>query len=481
MHKQIIAKFCLNIHTCINIYCITLHCILIVLAALISDADEFYFAFISTLRAGASSMVKLYALITTTEEEEVSFAVQAPGVDSFQQDGVVRKGHHVRVDFPQSAIVERDDFNKGILIKAANGKKISVIGVIESGTQIARFPVFHQRNSSSEYIYYAATKDDYGYYFRSFIVIVATANSNLTVTASVPSLVGRSRLGRGRQMQISMSRLGTILITSSVDLTGTRVISTGGPIVMFSGHGCTEIPLFFESCDSIMEQIPSTYDWGKEFIAAPLKNRKYSLLQILAAVTPTSVIINCITENGPRMRSRNLTVKQNAQATQMIYHNQVCSVVADNPIMLIEYGVSRRVDTSGPRIGGPAMILVPSVMQYSQHTTIVGQNDSYDQFVNLVIPEMYFQPEKTRLNKTHTLADFNPDIMVYYDNCSIRYYVCRVKLPAGDYSIMHPSKEARFGVISYGHFGTSSYGHLAGMASSGMYTVVSGSCHIYVL
>lgn len=459
---------------------ITLHCLLILLAALISDADEFYFAFVSasSVRAGASSTGKLYALITTNEEEEVSFVVQAPGVDSFQQDGVVGKGHHVRVDFPQSATVQRAESNKGILIKTANRKKVSVIGVIESDSQIARFPVFHQRNSSSEYIYYAATKDDYGYNFRSFIVIVATANTTLTVTASVPSYVGRNRLGRGRQMQISMSRLGTILITSGADLTGTHVISTGGPIVMFSGHACTQIPAFYKSCDTIMEQIPSTYDWGKEFIAVPLKNRKYSLLQILAAVTPTNVIINCIAENGPRVRSRNLTVQENVQATQMIYHNQVCFVVADNPIMLIEYGVSRQVDTSGPKIGGPAMILVPSVAQYSQHTTIIVQDDSYDQFVNLVIPEMYFQPEKTRLNVTHTLADFSPDVMVYYDNCSIKYYVCQVKLPVGDYSIMHPSKEARFGAISYGHFGTSSYGHLAGMASSGMYMVVSGSCYV---
>ena len=413
-------------------------------------------------------MVELYALITTKEEEEVSFTVQAPGINNFKQAGVVQRGQHVRVDFPQTSSVQRADINKGILIKAANKKRFSVIGVMKSGTQIARFPVLHQRNSSTQYVYYAASKDDYVIGFQSFIIIVAMADrTTITVTASVPCLVGRRRLSTGRQLRITLNRLGTTLIASPRDLTGTRIESTGNPIVVFSGHSCTQIPVFYQSCDTIMEQIPSTYDWGKEFIAAPLKNRRYSLLQILAAVTPTSVIINCISEDGPRRHSRTLTVREKVQATQVIFHNEICSVVADEPIMLIEYSVSRQVDNIQPMIGGPAMMLVPSVMQYSQDAAIIVQDDSYDQFVNLIFPEMYYQPDKTKLNMTHTVKEFNPDVMVYYDNCSIKYYVCRVKLPVGDYFIMHPLPEARFGVIAYGHFGTSSYGYLAGLASSG--------------
>lgn len=442
------------------------------LAALLSDADEFYFAFAPT---ASTRLINLYALITTKEEEEVSFVVQAPGINNFKQNGVVRKGQHVRVDFPQTSAVQRNDAKKGILIKAANRKKVNVIGVMESGTQIARFPVLHQRNSSSQYTYYAASKDDFAIGFQSFIVIVAMSDSTtFIVTPSAPAIVGRRRLSTGRQLRVSINRLGTTLITSPRDLTGTRITSTGNPILVFSGHSCTQIPVFYQSCDTIMEQIPSTYDWGKEFIAAPLKNRRYSILQILAAVTPTSVIINCLTEDGPRMHSRTLNVSEKVQATQVIFHNEICSVVADKPIMLIEYSVSRQVDTNGKMIGGPAMILVPSVIQYSQNAAIVVQDDSYEQFVNLIFPEMYYQPEKTRVNMTHTIQDFNPEVMVYYDSCSIKYYVCQVKLPVGDYLVTHPSQEARFGAISYGHFGTSSYGYLAGMASSGVYKCMVG-------
>ena len=420
----------------------------------------------------SSRSVKLYALISTNEEEEVSFVVQAPGVNNFQQNGVVRKGNHVKVQFPLSAIVDRVDDNKGILVKTADGKKVSVIGVVEEGNHLARFPVFQQRNSSTQFTYYTANQDDFVYNSWSFIVIVATADdTTVSVKAVVPSIVGRRKLSTGRELSISMDRLGTILISTTRNLTGTRITSTGGPIVVFSGHTCTQIPLFYQACDTIMEQIPSTYDWGKEFIASPLKNRKYSLLQILAAVTPTSVVINCITEDKPMIYSRNLRVQEKVQAIHVIYHNQTCSIVADNPIMLIEYGVSKQVDTSGPMIGGPAMILVPSVMQYSQRARMVVQHHLYDHFLNLVIPDMYFQPEKIMLNETHTLADFNPDITVYCENCSMKYYVCQVALPVGEYSIMHPSPEARFGAMSYGHFGSASYGFLAGMASSGMYNV----------
>ena len=441
--------------------------IIISLAALISEADEFYLAFPPTL---TNRLVRLYALITTNEEEQVPFVVQAPGVDNFQHDGVVQKGEHVKVSFPQSAIVGRADNNKGILIKATNGKKVSVIGVVEENTHIARFPVLHQRNSSSQFIYYTASQDDFNNNAWSFIVIVATGDdTTVTVKAAAPSLVGRRRLSTGREMRVDLRKQGTILISSTRLLTGTRIVSSGNPIVVFSGHTCTQIPQFFRSCDTIMEQMPSTYDWGKEFIVSPLKNRKYSLLQIVAAVTPTYVAINCMLENGSMLNSRNLSVGERIQATPGIHHNETCSIVATNPIMLIEYGVSQQVDTTGPMIGGPAMILVPSVMQYSQHATIVAQHSSYAHFVNLVIPEVHFQPEKIRLNMTHTLEDFNPDIVLYCNNCSTKYYVCQVTLPVGEYSIMHSSKEARFSAISYGHYGSSSYGCLAGMASSGRY------------
>ena len=441
--------------------------IIISLAALISEADEFYLAFPPTL---TNRLVRLYALITTNEEEQVPFVVQAPGVDNFQHDGVVQKGEHVKVPFPQSAIVGRADNNKGILIKATNAKKVSVIGVVEENTHIARFPVLHQRNSSSQFIYYTASQDDFNNNAWSFIVIVATGDdTTVTVKAAAPSLVGRRRLSTGREMSVDLRKQGTILISSTRLLTGTRITSSGNPIVVFSGHTCTQIPILYQSCDTIMEQMPSTYDWGKEFIASPLKNRKYSRLQIVAAVTPTYVAINCMLENGSMLNNRNFSVGERIQATYAIRHNQTCSIVATNPIMLIEYGVSQQVDTTGPMIGGPAMILVPSVMQYSQHATIVVQHSSYTHFVNLVIPEVYFQPEKIRLNMTHTLEDFNPDFVLYCNNCSTKYYVCQVTLPVGEYSIMHSSKEARFSAISYGHYGSSSYGCLAGMASSGRY------------
>ena len=455
-------------HTCINMSLFLSNVSTIVsLAALISEADEFYLAFPPTL---TNRLVRLYALITTNEEEQVPFVVQAPGVDNFLHDGVVQKGEHVKVPFPQSAIVGRADNNKGILIKATNAKKVSVIGVVEENTHVARFPVLHQRNSSSQFIYYTASQDDYNSKAWSFIVIVATGDdTTVTVKAAVPSLVGRRRLSTGREMSVDLRKQGTILISSTRLLTGTRIVSSGNPIVVFSGHTCTEIPKLYQSCDTIMEQMPSTYDWGKEFIVSPLKNRKYSLLQIVAAVTPTYVAINCMLENGSMLNSRNLSVGERIQATPGIHHNETCSIVATNPIMLIEYGVSQQVDTTGPMIGGPAMILVPSVMQYSQHATIVVQHSSYTHFVNLVIPEVYFQPEKIRMNMTHTLEDFNPDFVLYCNNCSTKYYVCQVTLPVGEYSIMHSSKEARFSAISYGHYGSSSYGCLAGMASSGRY------------
>jgi hypothetical protein len=72
-------------------------------------------------------------------------------------------------------------------------------------------------------------------------------------------------LGRGEVLQLVGTRFGE-------DLTGTSV-RANGPIAVFSGHDCTNVPEDLVACDHLEEQLLPVATWGRRYAVTVLRDR----------------------------------------------------------------------------------------------------------------------------------------------------------------------------------------------------------------
>jgi hypothetical protein len=71
------------------------------------------------------------------------------------------------------------------------------------------------------------------------------------------------------------------------DLTGSNV-NADKPVAVISGNFCAYVPSYIAACDYLIEQELPIYNWGKNYLVAPIVNRKnYSLIKIFAAENMT--------------------------------------------------------------------------------------------------------------------------------------------------------------------------------------------------
>ena len=169
---------------------------------------------------------------------------------------------------------------------------------------------------------------------------------------------------------------GEALPVSSLsgDLSGSEVTSTK-PVALFGGHECTFIPDENTwACDHLVEQIPPTSTWGKEFLTVPLKTRKGGdTFRMLASEDGTSVSVNGAV----------VATLDRGQVHQQLIDGK-STVSADKPILVAQY--SNGSDFDGVT-SDPFMMLVPPTEQFlSEYTFATPATGFAQNFVNVVTP-----------------------------------------------------------------------------------------------
>jgi hypothetical protein len=431
--------------------------------SLVSEADSFYLAFGPTLRG---YRLNPYILVSTSEEDDIPFSVECPGL-RIHKTGTARKGTAYRVDLPTTIATSSFTSNRGIRVSTGKGHKISVVGVSQAGSYVARFSVLHQRYMKREYVFYTATADDSQSHFTHALIVAMQDNTRINVRAPVLLQAGRRLVGANREAEFIVNEYDTVYILSRQDLSGMKITSFSKPIVVFSGHTCTQIPSLYRTCDTIMEQLPSTYDWGRHFVIPPMFDRTNSYLQVVSSAANTQFSLDCVTTTG-RQRPhimRTLPYEGDFVLVKQDEH-EICHLSANNSVMAVQYGISKAADTEG-RPGGPALVLMPSTKQYAHNTLVPAMQTSIRHLITLIIPAEYHHPGLIHLNDGLKLNMTGKAPMVYYNNYTITHYIYNIQLQAGNYHVFSHQPGALLGVIAYGYSDSSSFAYLASILSSG--------------
>ena len=368
------------------------------------------------------------------------------------------------------------DRNKGLKIKAEQSKQILVFALNEELHSVEGFtalPCTHLP-SVSVYEYYAvsvppsttrqSTADS------AFLIVACSNDTTVSVTpvqtVDHPSIPG-SRVSGGDTFTVTLQERETFYVQSRQDLSGSRVQSTA-PISFFTGHECGNVPADVAECDHLVEQIPPTVTWGRQFIIAPTATRTAEdIIKVIASEDDTEGQVSCIDSDGNEERF-NLTLSSAGRFIELrLPSDTYCFSEATKPVLLVQFTPGGGAD--GVDNGDPFMVMVPAVSQYLKNTTfstVSGLGLFFNNYANIFVPAgpNSFNPSTIIMDGSPITTD-NWVAIPCFDGRTCAH-AAQVVISDGVHSIWNSDGGSPLGVIVYGLSYLETYAYVGGLKLS---------------
>jgi hypothetical protein len=347
---------------------------------------------------------------------------------------------------PEAQLSEHDGVQAGLGVHVTAGAEVTVYGlnrIVFTTDAYLGLPT-DILGTSYRAISYTSLGGSYG----GEIGVVATQPSTtVTITPKV-DLLGHPA---GTPFSVSMNQGDAYQLNDdAADTTGT-LITADKPIAVFGGHKCVNIPPGYGYCDHLVEQLPPTSAWGKNFVSMPLATRLGGdTFRILAAEAGTDVTINGSLAVGGLGAGD--------------YYEQIIDgparISATKPILVAQYSNGSSFDGV---TSDPFMMLIPPYEQFLAAYTISTPATGFAaNFVNVVAPAAAVG-SITLDGVAIPSGSFTPIGASGFSGV-------QVPIGLGSHSLAGPLP---FGVHSYGFDAYDSYGYPGGMSLSAVATVNS--------
>ena len=201
--------------------------------------------------------------------------------------------------------------------------------------------------------------------------IVATEN-NTTLTIT-PAVTTDGHLA-GIPFNVVLNQGQTYFLKNQLnDLSGS-IITSDKPVAVFGGNDCANIPVNYSACDHLVEQLPPTSSWGKNFVTVPLKTRLFGdTFRFIASTNGTSISVNgSVVANLNRGQFFETILSLRSQ------------IISSEPILVAQYSNGSSFDGV---TSDPFMMLITPYEQFLNSYTITTPATGFAQnFVNVVAP-----------------------------------------------------------------------------------------------
>ena len=422
----------------------------------------FYVSYIDIWGDGIPSL-----LLMTTETQPVSYMIEAPAIQ-FYQNGTMVNGAEVVVNFPQEVIVSLfTNATKGIYVTTSS-YEVTVIGqnLVETPNYVSADTFFVLPFISScdnVFVYYRMSVDSNSRV--SMILLIGIENdTTVTVFPYYDILVRAEGVMRHvighAEYTFNLSRLNTAIMgdsyASDFNVAGIKVV-TNKPVAVFSGHNCAVIPNNFAGCDYLIEQIPPTSLWGRVYYTAPLATRRSYTIKILATFNFTVVDIYCNNSKESNSIGDGEIIKRTYS------YQEHCAIYSNKEVFVAQFSHGQNDDNV---TGDPMMTTVPATIHYTNKflfSTIHYPN--YSHYVNIIVLAQYHQPDMMYVKSGGVNKSL--DTLDYYwapikVNDVIEAYATYVTISKGVVEVIHTNKLALMTTIVYGFARYKGYGHPGG-------------------
>jgi len=311
------------------------------------------------------------------------------------------------------------------------------------------------------FVYYAASINFVGGYLQSlhsndvyvFIVSALANNVEVRVAPSKETIINDRKVLYGEESIVTLNAGQSITVTSSEDLTGSRVTANKA-VSFYSGHHCATGST--DRCSVLIEQIPPYNSWGNTFLLhTNITVTVANMFRFIASDAGANIQLLCTTNDADNETSNYyLEFRQNIILD--ISHDN-CVVTSDEDILIIQYSNSNEspMDTF--------MTVVPALTQYEEIYIISTPNyQSVDSYVALTVTDTNPNLNPLFLN--------NVQISVVWESInlegSIHYYAV-LHLPYENrHRLEFSGSDIKFGAIVFRFNQSNIYGFVAGMELS---------------
>ena len=311
-------------------------------------------------------------------------------------------------------------------------------------------------DNPSEYIYYGiSTIRGESPSLTNMVLIVGTENNTrmkLTVPQSVQASVGNitvaTELSPNTEYSFIINQLQTVLVESLEDLTGTKIV-TNNEVSVISGHQAARTPNILFSTDHLIEQLPSTEYWGKEYYIVPFLEASYTI-KVLAAYNLTNVTIYCSDT------VEHYVINEGEFMTKTLMLQEYCTIHSNRIVLVSQFNNGQN----------PMMTIVPATIHYLNqlHFSTGRGLGRYDHYVNIIVLEQYFQSSMILLRAGgRNLSLELQDWVAFVINNITKAYATQVAVSEGTVHITHANPSALMTAIAFGVGVLEAYGHPGGL------------------
>ena len=431
--------------------------------------EEFYIGFMPNLFS--FSGIDLRIVVQAETEIPVPFGVTTTNGEVYQ--GIATSANPVTVHLPNDIYTtSTNSRDNGVHVYSIGGGKLSVLAI--------NLAIYYNERSVGEYLAYpchTAGEELYEYYVSSFeniynnyfnsefLLVGCEENTSITITPSksvqLPvdfqnySKLEVTTVESMTDYQVTMHKMQTLLVTSSLDLTGTKIVSNK-PLTVISGHECASVGAFPITCEHLAEQMPSLSTWGRKFLLVPFGGRNSGQhYKIIAAYGGTTVIRTC-----------NAMYTDTLSPGKLLYFHtnseEYCFVMSNKAILVTQLGLGGSLDGNGDSV----VSIVPPLIQYTDRysfTSLNTSNFNVHQVSVSVLPE-YYQPESIRLDGHPIQSNWTA---IYNSGDTVVGYGCHISVTGGvAHTVSHDNPSGKLAVLVYGWntVSQSGYSYPAGLS-----------------
>jgi hypothetical protein len=248
---------------------------------------------------------------------------------------------------------------------------------------------------------------------------------------------------------ITLNQLQTYQLqatSDTTDLSGSLITSTA-PVSVFAGALCTNIPnTGYVACDHVMEQIPATVSWGKNFLTVPLDTRVGGdTFRVLASAAGTTVAIDGTV----------VATLGSAQFYQSVLSHANHTIATSNASLVAQYSNSTSYDNV---TSDPFEMLISPTEQFQTSYTVTTPSSNPTAYTN------YINVAASASDVSSCRVDGSP-ITTFTAIGTSGYVGAEIPVAIGTHNLSCPDP---FGVYVYGFASYDSYGYPGGLGGKGI-------------
>jgi hypothetical protein len=339
------------------IACALYMCAGVISASPTSSGTEFWLcvpgSYYSSYGSGQSPTKQIFITSAVNTTATVYETISLSPITTFTKNVNITAGVATYVDLPWNS----DDFDSDIVspkgIHVTSADPVNVYGYSHSPVITDAYLGLPVKSLGTNHIILSYNNGGVNNPIGTEFAVVGTQD-NTTLTINLACTVGTRT--KGVPYNVTLNQAQVYLLrddtNSSDDMSGST-IDSDKPVAVFGAHLCADVPPPYNYCNYLIEQLPPSTDWGKEFIIIPIAARTDDdTYRIIASQDNTNLYLNGTLLNAAPLNKADFFEAQITGAGM---------ITSNNRIMVMQYSNSNTFDNT---TGDPFMMVVEPVEQY---------------------------------------------------------------------------------------------------------------------